>query len=59
MQSMNTTDTHITALILGATGKTGRRVVARLSSAGHSVRAGRRPRDFAAYARNAAGTGAI
>lgn len=42
MQSMNTTDTPITALILGATGKTGRRVVARLNSAGHSVRAGSR-----------------
>ncbi len=42
MQSMDTTDTHITALILGATGKTGRRVVARLNSAGHSVRAGSR-----------------
>lgn len=42
MQFMNTTDTHITALILGATGKTGRRVVARLNSAGHSVRAGSR-----------------
>ena len=39
---MNTTDTHITALILGATGKTGRRVVTRLTSAGHTVRAGSR-----------------
>jgi uncharacterized protein YbjT (DUF2867 family) len=39
---MNTTDTHITALILGATGKTGRRVVARLNAAGHTVRAGSR-----------------
>ncbi len=39
---MNTSDTHITALILGATGKTGRRVVARLKSAGHTVRAGSR-----------------
>jgi uncharacterized protein YbjT (DUF2867 family) len=42
MQSMNTIDTHTTALILGATGKTGRRVVARLKTAGHSVRAGSR-----------------
>jgi uncharacterized protein YbjT (DUF2867 family) len=42
MHPMNTTDTHITALILGATGKTGRRVVARLNSAGHSVRVGSR-----------------
>jgi uncharacterized protein YbjT (DUF2867 family) len=42
MQSMNTTDTHITVLVLGATGKTGRRVVARLNSAGHNVRAGSR-----------------
>jgi uncharacterized protein YbjT (DUF2867 family) len=42
MHPMNTTDTHITALILGDTGKTGRRVVARLNSAGHSVRVGSR-----------------
>ncbi len=42
MHSMNTTHTHITALILGATGKTGRRVVARLNALGDSVRAGSR-----------------
>jgi uncharacterized protein YbjT (DUF2867 family) len=42
MQFMNTTNTHITALVLGATGKTGRRVAARLNCAGHRVRAGSR-----------------
>ena len=42
MHFMNTTNTHITALVLGATGKTGRRVAARLNCAGHRVRAGSR-----------------
>ena len=42
MLFMNTTNTHITALVLGATGKTGRRVAARLNCAGHRVRAGSR-----------------
>jgi uncharacterized protein YbjT (DUF2867 family) len=45
-------------LVLGGTGKTGRRVAERLEARGVPVRAlGREPRDFADFAREAAAAG--
>ena len=42
----------------GGTGKTGRRIAARLENLGRGVRAlGRAPRDFADYVRDAVATG--
>jgi uncharacterized protein YbjT (DUF2867 family) len=42
MEDAMTTDTPATTLVLGGTGKTGRRVAARLRSRGHAVRIGSR-----------------
>jgi uncharacterized protein YbjT (DUF2867 family) len=45
MDSMNTNTPHNTVLVLGATGKTGRRIVDRLEARGVPVRAGSRSAD--------------
>ncbi|MEO8183487.1 MAG: hypothetical protein ABI895_32030 [Deltaproteobacteria bacterium] len=51
-----------TTLILGGTGRTGRRIVHRLTAKGRPVRMqqalGREPKDFRAFVRDAARAGA-
>jgi uncharacterized protein YbjT (DUF2867 family) len=49
--------TQGTTLVLGGTGKTGRRVAGRLRARGVRTRAAREPRDFGGCARRTAAAG--
>lgn len=48
-------NTQATTLVLGGTGKTGRRVAGRLRARGVRIRAAREARDFGGYARRTTG----